>query len=131
MPDVQLTEAEQFFYEHAGYSHALDESAESGRARAAILLAFAEHESESRGWYVNWSIDQDADTTPTANYYVSGNPQWEAVLYDAERRHLASLCGIDFAVDYSGTDPSADPYARVVAVELAQEALAETEVRQR
>jgi hypothetical protein len=125
MSDVQLTESERFFYEHNAYCHAPDESAESGRTRAAILSAFAERESERRGWYVNWSIDQDADTTSTDDYCVSGNPQWEAVLYDAERQYLASLCGIDFAEDYSYSDPSGEPYVRIVAAELAQDALSE------
>lgn len=123
MPNVKLTDAERFFYEHSGFSHSLDESPTSGRTRGAILMAFAERESARRGWSVIWEIDQDADTVPTEDYFVSGNPQWIATLNGEHDEYLASLCGIDFAEDYSGSDPTSDPYARVVAAELTYQSI--------
>lgn len=120
---ITLTDAEQFFYDHAGYGYdPASETPEDGRARGAVVLARAERTARNLGWFVDWEIDPDADTTPTDSYFVSGNPQWTATLYDTNGDVRGSLCGIDFAEVYEVT-PQSDPYARVVAAELAAEAL--------
>jgi hypothetical protein len=113
-------EAIQFFAENAGYSQRPDETDAAARLRSGTDLANAEAEAASRGWFVIWSIDRDAGRR-------RGRPQWKAVLYDRGGGIRASLCGIDFSEDYSGyeTGPQTDYYARVVAAELADEALAE------
>lgn len=116
-------EAIEFFKEHGALSVRPGESDAEARERNARDYAEAEVAASARGWVVTWEIDQDADTTPTDNYFVSGNPQWSAILRDAEGEYLESLHGIDFAEDYSASGPESDPYARVVAAELAQEAL--------
>jgi hypothetical protein len=114
---ITLDDAEQFFYENAGYGVMTGESVEHAKARCAVNLAQAERHAQVKGWYVEWEIDQDADITPTDSYFVSGNPQWAAILYDENGDVLGSLWGIDFAEAYEVT------YARVVAAELALEAL--------
>jgi hypothetical protein len=120
---VKLSEAAAFFYANAGSSYIpAIETEPEGRLRIALDLARAEHMITVRGASVQWEIDHDADTMPTGSYFVSGNPQWEAVLYDADGEVAGSLCGIDFAEAYEVT-PESDPYARVVAAELASEYL--------
>lgn len=120
---VTLTDAEQFFYDHAGWGYdPATETPEHGRARGAMHLADAEKHAARKLWSVEWEIDPDADTEPTDSYFVSGNPQWCATLYDEGGNVLASLCGIDFAEPHDVT-PEAEPYARVVAAELAYEAI--------
>lgn len=121
-----LSEAAQFFWEHAGWSYgrASGETPEDGRARCATALARAEQRMRDCGAYVEWVIDHLADTEPTDSYFVSGNPQWGAILRDIGGNVLASLWGIDFAEAYEIT-PEDDPYARVVAAELADEGIPE------
>jgi hypothetical protein len=117
---VTLTESEAFFYEHAGYSYdPASERPTSGRTRGAIHLAYAEREAARRGWETRWDIDADADIIPTDNYFVSGEPQWVAALVTDEGEIIAALYGIDLGT----ADPNGDPYARVVAAELAYETL--------
>lgn len=123
---VRLTDSEQFFYDHAGWSYdPATETKHHGRATGAIALADAERMARARGWTVRWEIDPDADTTPTEDYFVSGNPQWIAILANSDSDDaevLSALGGIDFAEAYEVT-PERDPYARVVAAELALEVL--------
>jgi|SRR6516165_3357603 hypothetical protein len=124
---IRFTAAEQFFYEHAGYRRDPDEPPYSGRARCAILLADAEATAKRKGWTTVWDIDPDAEIVPSDSYFVSGAAHWQAALIDADENVLASLCSIDLGFA-DGTDgdpkwPSDDPYSRVVAAELAAEAL--------
>ena len=126
MHKIRLTEAEQFFYDNAGYSRAMDEPAYSGRTRCAVLLADAERHAESHGWQYRWEIDADADITPTDNYFVSGAEHWECLLFDKEGNVLASLGSIDLGYDSTGVyanHPNDVPYGRVVQAELASEAM--------
>lgn len=122
---IVFTEAEQFFYDHAGWGHKPDEPAWSGRTRCAVLLADAEAALERSDAHVTWELDPDADNEPAEGYYVSGCPQWQAALVRDNgaggTEWLASLGGVDFGREYDVT-PEDDPYARVVAAELASEA---------
>jgi hypothetical protein len=125
---ITLTTDEQFFYDNAGYSYAYGkESRSSGATRNALLLAQAEKEAKRKGWHVEWSVDQEADITPTDNYFVSGAEHWEALLFDADGKLLASLGSIDLGYAYGNSGEPAYPdttaYARVVKAELAREAL--------
>jgi hypothetical protein len=117
---IVFSEAEQFFYDHAGYNRSPDEPAWSGRARSAVLSADAERRFNNSDAYMVWEIDPDADNEPTESYFVSGFPQWQAVLMRGNEV-LASLGGIDFGRLYRVT-PEGHPYARVVTAELASEA---------
>lgn len=124
---IQFTEAEEFFYRHAGYSHAPDEPAYSGRARGAIGLAGAEAAAHRKGWHAEWEIDTDADTVPTDSYFVSGAAYWVCVLRDADDEIIGATGSVDlgFASGNSGepADPDGHPCARVIEAELAFEAM--------
>lgn len=125
---ITLTETEQFFYDHAGFSYNPEtETHTSGKARGAVQLAAAEKWGKLHGWTVEWNIDPDADTTPTDEYFVSGAPHWYALLRNKDDEIIGSLGSVDLGyADGSETgpkDPANDPYARVVAAELMMEAL--------
>jgi hypothetical protein len=125
---VTLTDAEAFFFEHAGYSHdPARETRTSGRTRGAIRLAMAKEIADERGWKVRWSIDHDADITPGENYFVSGAQHWQACLVNNVGEILASLGSIDlgYSVRPIPAWPESVPYARVVEAELAYGALRE------
>ena len=115
------SEASRFFYEHAAPGYCPNrETPEEGRWRGAESLARAEREAEARGWLVQWERDYDGD-------YMDADTEWHdwphywCQMYDPETGDtLASLCGVMFA-DRGG--PEGDPYSRVVAAELAEEAL--------
>jgi hypothetical protein len=119
---VDLTEDEQFFYEHAGYSRRMDESSSSGKTRMAIRLAAAEKRMLDAGAEVWW----EADDIPYDGDVPYDGPLWVAVLrapvspddpcLDNELGSLGSI-----AID--SPDPESDPYARVVSAELADEYL--------
>lgn len=119
---VRLNPAEQFFYNHAGSAHdPVHENATSGRTRGAVLLAAAEATAKRKGWIIQWELDADADNEPGPGYFVSGEPQWEATLYnnaDGKGEFLAGLSAIDL-----GEEGLSNPYVRVVEAELASEAL--------
>ena len=108
---IQFTEAEEFFYRHAGYSHARDEPAWSGRARVAVLYAAAEDAFQRSSAYMEWEIE---------------HPHWQASLYrDSDeygREYLAGFGSVDFGKPADETDPHSEPYARVIRAELAMEA---------
>jgi hypothetical protein len=114
---ITLTEAEQFFYDHAGYSYRADhETKGSGRTRIAVLLADAEEARKRSGAEVQWEEDDDQWT-------ARGDDE-EGILWCAALVHeghvLASLGAINFGPDKG---PYSDPYARVVEAELAMEAM--------
>ena len=107
---IVLTEDEQFFYDHAGYAHGMDEPSWSGRVRCAVLLADAEAAlNRATDVHVEWEHDPEP---------WDGDVEWDgsvwmcAVIRDGVS--LASLCGIACS--------DGDPYMRVVAAELASEA---------
>lgn len=105
--------AEAFFYKHVGYSYdPKTETKRQGRIRYAKDYARAEAYAKAAGWRVHWEDEQepwDGDT-PEPDYLFCG------LLYNAEGDILASLGMI-------GVDDLNDPYLRVVAAELALEAI--------
>jgi len=110
-----LAERFRFFHEHAGY-------VVGRRAVCAIALARAELQAEARGWRVTWEDEiepwdgEPADDPPV---YI-----FCAVLRDEFERPRASLGMV-------GVNSRRDPYLRVVAAELADEALIEECERER
>jgi hypothetical protein len=110
---IVLSKAEQFFYDHAGYSHKTDEPAWSGRTRGAILLAAAERELDSADdVYVEWEYDPEP---------YDGDVEWHgpvwicSIMRAGHVLPITSLSGIACEAD--------DPYMRVIEAELAHEAL--------
>jgi hypothetical protein len=125
---VTLTDAEQFFYDHAGYSYDPErEKRTSGKTRTAILLANAERKARRRNWLYEWSIDPNAEITPGDGYYVSGAAHWTVILRDIDGVTLGTLGSIDLGFAHGDCgepkQPENDPYHRVVQAELAFEAI--------
>lgn len=122
------TEAERFFYDHAGYSHGPEETAEQGRERCARELAAAEAAALAAGWWATTEEDPDVmdDDAGSRELVESGQavnltvvlwgPPEADVLIGRPVEH-GSLGGVVVASD-------TDPYVRVVAAELAAEAIA-------
>ena len=118
-----LTDAEQFFYAHAGYSYPSGASAaEQRKARIACAreLARAETRAKEMGLVFSWEPEEfpwdgDVPLAPTDRL------EWVACYAfaqeDSRGRCLASL-GMVATTSYH------DPYRRVVEAELAEEALA-------
>lgn len=120
-----MTKAEQFFYEHAGYSIKLTETAEQGKLRCAQELAEAERIASNLGWQYEWVDDWEVGSH--AKFYGPGSVYYNSQqepdtcescrIYDpACNQTLASLGCIDNADNN---------YRRVVEAELAEEALHE------
>lgn len=120
-----LTEDEQFFYEHAGIAYNPEtETMEEGRIRGAVESASAEQYARRNHWEVRWEDDwvvgshteeyseeaypQEPDSCETATLYAPC--EWEL----CDGHPLASLGCIDDATR---------EYRRVIAAELASEAL--------
>ena len=116
MTRAQLTDAEQFFYDNAGYSYGPDETPEQGRKRCARELADAEQWAQLVGaefrWSDDWEItshvgefpdayDHEPDTCEVCDLHVNG--QW--------RQSLGCI------------DDATDDYRRVIEAELASEAM--------
>lgn len=116
-----MNEAEQFFYDHAGYSHdPKRETEEEGRVRCAVGLAAAEVRLKDGPYFIDMQPDPngwDADVP-------YDGPVWVVTLYGVagslNSEHLGSLGGVA-ATGWS------DPYVRVVAAELASEYISENE----
>jgi hypothetical protein len=118
-----LSASQRFFYDHAGWS--FDPSRETprqGRVRCAKALAAAEQEALRQGWQFELErsgeqYDWDGSTFDV----VAGGAcdGYDASLYDESGDLLASLGGVTFA----DNNPRKDPYRRVVAAELAREAI--------
>jgi hypothetical protein len=105
--------AEQFFYEHAGWSYDREkETSDQGRVRCARALAEAETLCAREGWFVKW----DHDWIPWDGDEPYDGPLWEAVLYDRTSNVLASLGSI-------ACKGQASDYGRVIDAELALDAL--------
>jgi hypothetical protein len=119
---ITFTEAEEFFYQHAGWSYNPKiETSASGRARCALRYADAERKLQSDdSLEVVWEEDDaewDGDC-PAPEYVL------QAILYRRAQREdssdqdevLASCCSI-------GLNSLDSPYRRVMEAELALEAL--------
>lgn len=118
--------AEQFFYEHAGYSYnAQFETAEDGRKRCARELAEAEQYARDNGivfhWENDWVVGSHREFFGPDSVYgdtIFGNPEPDTcescTALDKDGYILASLSCIDDADD---------DYRRVIEAELASEAM--------
>lgn len=115
-----MNQAEQFFFDSAGYSYdPKTENAEQGKIRCAERMAKAERDGREAGLSFQWSEDyrdssEWSDEKPSWVQYI-------CVCFAPDGIMLASLSGVDFGRD--GT-PESNPYRRVVEAELAIEALA-------
>lgn len=110
-----MNKAEQFFYEHAGYSFdPKTETQEQGKLRCAKELAEAERIAANLEWRFEW-VDDWMGSHDWKEY--SGEPATceQCTVYDpSSNRVLASLSCIDDADNN---------YRRVIEAELAAEAL--------
>ena len=132
MRTKEISKAEQFFYEHAGWSYgSAKETEEEGRARGAQELARAEEEAERRAWSVEWVYDEEpclsCECGSSECPCFTGEPHetYTAILYPDGLNYdphnvLASLGSI--------CEPSRE-YRRVINAELALEALSEESAR--
>jgi len=111
-----MNTAEQFFYDHADYSHAPHtETPEQGRARCAVELATAEAWASLSDISFTWGHDgfTNREWTDEGDEYNT----WICQAYDvANDVQLDVLGGIDLGPD---GHPRNDPYARVVEAQLA------------
>ena len=114
--------AEQFFYEHAGWSYdPTKESPEQGRRRSAREYAEAERWAKASGLTFEWVDD-----------WTTENHVKEYDGYDEE----PATCETCIARDESGRvvaslsciDDASDDYRRVIEAELADEVFAELRV---
>lgn len=111
-PVAPLSEREQFFYDHGGYSFKPgEETREQGRRRCARELAAAEQRLNDGPFFV--AVERD----PEPMEGKSDEPQWIVGLFTvagvSEPMCLGSLGAVDCPAD--------DPYLRVVAADLADE----------
>lgn len=131
-----MAAAAAFFYQHGGYSVAPGETNEEGHRRSARELAEAEQYARERGWWVEWVRDNspcigcdcgDASCACSARrpHRIEG-AILRGVVYEkgtgivGAPEVLASLWGICQA---------SKEYKRVVAAELAEEAMGEQDKR--
>lgn len=126
-----MTQAEQFFYDNAGYSYdPATETSEQGRERCAREMARAEAYGREQGWEVEWAWDNNPDESFVDDWNPAEQAEWKsqehecfvALLRDRSDNVLASCGGI--------FDPS-KPYMQVMEAELMLEALGDIEREQR
>lgn len=113
-PTQALNADQQFFFDHADYSHHLTETPEQGRTRGALDLAAAEAFGRAAGLSFEWSIDPYADSSDWSG--EEPRSTWRCVCHDSEGAGCQSLGGVDFGPDGS---PWGDAYRRVVEAELS------------
>lgn len=126
----KLTKAQQFFFDHCGYSYdSAKESPVRGRRRCAKALAKAETWAKDVGARFSWRFDEDATSADWSNYDPPYRT-WLCVLWmpgdtdEQGQRAAASLGGVDFGPE---GEPHDSPYARVVEAELALEVMIDSE----
>lgn len=116
-----------FFLKHAGCSYdPARETKAQGRVRRAQELAAAERRARAEGLVCLWGVDPEITAADWIERGEDGGPvcdpweTWRAYLVGQNAAGhdtvLESLGGVDFGRD---GDPHGDPYARVVAAELA------------
>ena len=121
-----LTEAEQFFYHHAGFSYDPKvETPEEGKLRCAHELFIAETDARMQGFYFEWSEDDgcagcdcgsdDCQCSFTGGVVTEDHRPLVCIAYSEPggevRASLGGICGADAN------------YRRVVQAEVALEAL--------
>jgi hypothetical protein len=109
---MQMTKAEQFFYDNAGYSYKPGETENEGRIRCAKTLAQFEEAAELAGVEYQWVIDDCADWSWMDEARKEEHEAFGCVATLASTGGQTSLWGI--------VDPS-NEYRRVVQAELAME----------
>lgn len=116
-----MTKAEQFFYDHAGFSYdPKTETEEQGHERCARELAKAESWASAEGYRVEWREDPegcigcDCGSEDCACSTGEYHEVLVAILYDAEGAAVASLGSI--------CGPTRD-YRRVVEAELTYQTM--------
>lgn len=121
MNGIVTIERVEFFMEHGGLAyHPGRETAEVGRIRTALALADAEAHAEREGWEVQWDVDPDAMWDDDVERETTDYYQYQATLTTSDLAVLGSLGSVDFGPN---DHPETEPYARVVAAELASEAM--------
>ncbi len=116
----KLTDAQQFFYDHAGASYRPGvETLEQGRVRGARRLAAVEKAAAKRGFGYSWSIDPGVNSSEFSDEKPVWR-LWRCVMRNRDGGVVNSLHGIDFGRDGG---PSGSPYRRVVEAELAIDGL--------
>lgn len=113
---MKLSDAEQFFYDQAGYYYdPKTETENQGHIRCAKLLAATEQHAKSSGIRYEWERDDltSREFSDERPFY----PLWVCIARKGGEV-IGSLCGIDFG---RGIKPQGQPYKRVVEAELAIE----------
>lgn len=115
-----LTAAERFFYQHAGFSHAPNQTPEDGKRECVMQLAEAEAAAKRARVTFTWSHDPDTDSLD----FCDDAPPWKLWQCMAYKggECVGSLGGVDFGRDRA---PYEDSYSRVVEAEIALEAMKE------
>jgi hypothetical protein len=111
-----MNQAEQFFYDHAGYSwdRAHGQTEEDGHRQCARELAAAEQARKNADAWVTWEPDPEGDANGQHPAWVAMLHRWRpngAHVETAET--VSSLGGID-------SGPGSD-YARVIEAQLSLE----------
>lgn len=113
--------AEDFFYEHAGYSYdPATQTPNDGRREGAGALADAERWATDHDLTVVWERDPE----PYDGDVPYDGPMWVALLvpYDGGVSDVRAAIG---GVAIDSEHPDATPYGRVIAAELALQAQGE------
>jgi hypothetical protein len=111
-----LSDAEEFFYENAGFSYSPEtETEDEGRRRCARDLAAAEAWARTAGIEFEWADDWEVDHRKEYDCYEDGGPEsCEACVARLDDEIVASLGCID--------DASSE-YRRVTEAQLALEVM--------
>lgn len=111
-----MSDAVEFFYEHAGYCHdPVTETEEEGRRRGAVRLAKAEAHAKAGPFF----FDEEPDDMPWDGDVPYDGPLWVVTLYAVE----GALDAVPLGAIGSVPCELSDDYMRVVRAELALEYL--------
>ena len=122
---LNLSQAEQFFYENSGSSWFPDrETEEQGKVRGAQQSAKSEAWARDAGYSYRWEVDEGSSSADWIAAHEDGgrlnNPWavWSVVIINPEGKVVGSLGGVDFGRD---GEPWGNNYRRVVEADLALE----------
>jgi hypothetical protein len=122
LQQIQAGEAEEFFYQHAGFSYdSKTQTADEGRRETARALAAAEAWGQQIGLEFSWEDDWSLGTSHAEFYSEDAYPEGEPETCET---CLAILNG-DVVASLSCIDGATDEYRRVVEAELAAEVMDE------
>ena len=119
---------EQFFYDHAGYGwNPVTETEDQGRVNNARALANAERTARERWWVVYWEDDWSIGCTHRKFYGEAYDEPYPADPETCERVTLVEIGDNDddngVLASIGCVDDATDDYRRVLAAELASEAI--------